>query len=509
MTKLPTYIFLAIILLTTYSCVKRHDATDYENSMAIAKSLVDSIPDSALTVLRRIDMNCVTESAHEAEIRYLKGKAKRLLLDYPNAFRELIYAEKAAEDAKNYDLLALTRCQIITLYDSIDYTKGAYNYTLKAADAYEAARDSNNLFNKLSRYAMMNYWMEDTAELKTTYARLMRIFGESQDSVRQTKLWHISLCINEHFDSIEPTNTLRILADSIEAGGDIDDIFKCDTVIYMPYSIRNMAYRLFESDKDRDANRLLESYCKYYTCPQLGNNTDDGLIHLSKHLKMPFPFNGILLTRKNFFSNYKTSIERIRSEFYYEEIIIKEQTIRHQQQMLVVIVIAGMLIICIIILAFRMSNARRRRREEALIQSAAELKAAVNQTNHKWLSTLTHLCDTYYDAYARQSTKSKIAKSALAKINEAIDSAEFFPMLEKRLNQEKDGIMNKLRHEMPSLREDEYKLLMLNALGFSIPTLSLLMRENRDLIYTRRVRLRSKIQESAPSHAELFMQALS
>ncbi|MDE5668497.1 MAG: hypothetical protein K2I24_03080, partial [Duncaniella sp.] len=126
------------------------------------------------------------------------------------------------------------------------------------------------LFNKLRRYAMMNYWMEDTAELKTTYARLMRIFGESQDSVRQTKLWHISLCINENFDSIEPTNTLRILADSIEAGGDIDDIFKCDTVIYMPYSIRNMAYRLFESDKDRDANRLLESYCKYYTCPQLG-----------------------------------------------------------------------------------------------------------------------------------------------------------------------------------------------------------------------------------------------
>lgn len=68
--------------------------------------------------------------------------------------------------------------------------------------------------------------------------------------------------------------------------------------------------------------------------------------------------------------------------------------------------------------------------------------------------------------------------------------------------------MTRFRAEMPDLRPDEYRLFLLNAIGFSIPTISLLMNEKRELIYTRRVRLRSKIQESDIPGRDLFLDYL-
>ena len=76
------------------------------------------------------------------------------------------------------------------------------------------------------------------------------------------------------------------------------------------------------------------------------------------------------------------------------------------------------------------------------------------------------------------------------------------------LNRENDNLMARFRTAMPDLRPDEYRLFLLNALGFSIPTISLLLKEKREVIYNRRQRLRSKIQESDITDNAPFLDCL-
>lgn len=504
MTKIPAHLLAIFLLIFTFACGESYHVVNYDDEILRAEKVIDSLPDSTLSILQTIDLSRHISVAQCAKIYFLKGKAHRLLLNYPSAMKDLLYAEIEAEACKDYHLLADTRRQIMTLNDSIGNHITYARYALLSADAYKAIMDSDSVFSMLTEAMYWYHSFGDTVKTKEIYHQLVNTFKDSKDPSKQIVLEMSAYDIYP----LPPLGLEKRLIDSLNTNGNWEELIACDTLLHMPNSIKKIATNLYDNGRYRLAHDLLECYCKYYTCNIFGTS-DGGLLHMTKKFNTPFPFTGTILSRQNFFSYTMPKVERIRADIYYEEIVLKEQTIRHQREMMTVIIICCCLVVCVLLLSLRIIMARRRRREEILIQSAAELNATVNQTNHKWLSTLTHLCDTYYDAYARQSTKSKIAKSALAKINEAIDSAEFFTMLETRLNQEKDGIMNKLRQEMPTLREDEYKLLMLNALGFSIPTLSLLMRENRDLIYTRRVRLRSKIQESAPPHAELFLQALA
>ena len=508
MTKLPKIITIMLALLITFACDEQNCVAEYTEKLALAEKLLDTQPDSVVSILRGINIDNISDPTQAAKAHYLYGTAKRMLLDYPEAMRALLYAEKGAEESNNYQMLADTRRQIMTLHDSTGNDIGRAKYALKMADAYEALCDSDNVFDILDFCRNEFISLKDFNTAKEVSDRMEKMFRNSKDTINMlSPESYIYITSKEYISQIQ-LPMIKQLRDSISAGGNWRDVIKCDTITHMPNSIRMLANNLFEEGQDSLACQLLECFCKYYTCTELGNHADAGIISLTKKFNAPFPFNGTLLTRKNFFSRDIPAVERIVQYFYYEEIVIKEQTIRHQREMLVAVVIGCVLVICITVLIFRIINARRRRREEILIQSAAELKRSLSHTHDKWLGTLTKLCDTYYDAYAKQSAKSKIAKAALDEINRAIDAPEFFTSLEQRVDREHDGVMTLMREEIPGLRDDEYRLLMLNALGYSVPTLALLMHESRDLIYTRRVRLRSKIQELAPHHTDLFLKAL-
>ena len=142
------------------------------------------------------------------------------------------------------------------------------------------------------------------------------------------------------------------------------------------------------------------------------------------------------------------------------------------------------------------------------MHTALELQNALSSSKNRCLNTLTHLCNTYYEGFNRESVKSKAAKEALEAIKEFADSPEFFAYLESRLNMECYGLMSRFRSEMPDLREADYRLYLCNALGLSIPTICLLLKEKREVIYNRRLRMRTKIQTSGSTDTETFLQYL-
>lgn len=506
MTKYVTIILLIIILAITFACGPSHRQAEYNEKIAQAENILDSMPDSVLSLLAPIALDSISDPHESAKAYYLRGAAKLALWDFTGAMSDLLQAEKKAEDLNDYELNAISACAIMELYDSIQNTQQRIQYAYKTAKAYNKAGKPEKSLQLLHDIILRAYFSNQPVDIHEAYSVMDEIARSSNDSCMMDELstW------KKYYVPQKPHSmswgSQKRLWDSIENNGNWEHLFTIDSLNIFPTEINNIVLELNRTGRQKLARQFLEGYIRHYTHDAFSSG---GMIKLTKILSSPFPISCTSISRQSLFSSNQQHIDRIASKFHYNEIVIKEQTIRHQREMMAVIIICGCLVVCVLLLSFRIVMGRRRRREELLIQSAAELKATVNQTNHKWLGTLTQLCDTYYDAYSRQSTKSKIAKSALTQINEAIDSDDFFPMLEKRLNQEKDDIMNILRQEMPTLREDEYRLLMLNALGFSIPTLALLMREKRDLIYTRRMRLRAKIQDSAAPHADLFLQALS
>ena len=184
------------------------------------------------------------------------------------------------------------------------------------------------------------------------------------------------------------------------------------------------------------------------------------------------------------------------------------KTIRFQRAMLISISALSIVSIIAIALYMRLLTLRRRRREYNNIRTATELRSALMDMETLHLRTLSHLCNAYYDSYNKESVKSKIAKDTLNTINEIAEAPDFFDRLEARLNESCDNLMVKFRAEAIGVKEQDLRLFICNAIGLTIPAICLLITEKRDVVYTRRLRLRAKIQESDYEHREIFLEHL-
>ena len=272
-----------------------------------------------------------------------------------------------------------------------------------------------------------------------------------------------------------------------------------------PSDIRSITNDLNNNGNEKLAHAIIDSYLNNYTKQAKFPKT---LMRENNPIFPNEPQYYLPLTRESFLQEYIPMVEREAVEFYYKENVIKEQAIRYQRTKNTAILLCSGLLICLLAMSLFIVRSRKRRIEEESMRSVIELKSALSQSKDRWLSTLGQLCNTYYSAYAKTATRSRTAQEALAEIESATASPTFFPELEARLNRENDNLMARLRTAMPDLRPDEYHLFLLNALGFSIPTISLLLKEKREVIYNRRQRLRSKIQESDITDNAPFLDCL-
>ncbi|MBO5193421.1 MAG: hypothetical protein J6B62_00850 [Bacteroidales bacterium] len=68
--------------------------------------------------------------------------------------------------------------------------------------------------------------------------------------------------------------------------------------------------------------------------------------------------------------------------------------------------------------------------------------------------------------------------------------------------------MSKLRHDFPSFKEDDYRLLSYMIVGFEAKTIATLMDITPGSVYTRKSRLKDKILSTSTENAELYRMCL-
>lgn len=467
------------------------------------------------------------DTSDKAKTYYQEGRAKLNVSNYPAAMEAFLHAEKQAENSDNDSILILTTLAMMDLSDSICDTQEKIRYALKACAIYYKNNEYDSIRATLIRLDNWNTLIVNPQYVNelTHYASIIQeqdSLSLTGDSLRIRDISHnIRHLCNLNFTELHFCDDMKSFnpydyIELIKAHGNWQNEITNDSTNITAEKANLITTSLWNQGFDKEAGDFIHFYRKYYK--------EKEMTYLAQKVKAPNVDKDPNVCRyqilekveihepdpndPTFPRTFQDNVKSVVTKFHYEEELMHEQTLKTQRIMLINISIISLAVIILIAMHSRIISLRRSKLEDSNIQSAAELRAALNNLEDKHIKTLTHLCNTYYDSYNNQSTKSKIAREALQTITEIADGDDFFTRLEEKLNESEDNLTTKFRNEMADVKESDIKLFICNAIGLTIPAICLLLKEKRDVIYARRLRLRAKIQESDAIDKETFLNHL-
>lgn len=118
------------------------------------------------------------------------------------------------------------------------------------------------------------------------------------------------------------------------------------------------------------------------------------------------------------------------------------------------------------------------------------------------------LCISYFSGQNTMYARNAIYRE-VQKIIESFGSDEAsFTELERIVDASRDGVLTKLKTEVPKLRDADYRYFCYAFAGFSSRAISLLSNESIDAVYQHHSRWKKRIEVLNPPHKELFLQYL-
>lgn len=507
------FTFIIILLLSIVSCRNLTTADIDPARLAVITELCETDPDSALTIIN--DLNLDKSGENKAIGYYLKGRARLNMLNYPGAVEAFLYAEKTAGEEENDSILALSRLGLMDVYDSIQDFTGKVQYAMRICAIYEQNNDYQNLYETLDelalnlsplplefypdimRYASMIKGINTTI---VTDGDSIKMDGEKlyEKLHDNCNLNYIELSIVSPLKNFNPNKYIEL----IKAGDTWGTQLLNDSTNITLNNANLIVSYLWDNGYEKEAGEFIQLYRNRYREKDITYTIDPTTNAVKGHVRLLPP------DPKKLPSTFQNNVKSVASRFHYEEELMHAKTIRFQRAMLISISALSIVSIIAIALYMRLLTLRRRRREYNNIRTATELRSALMDMETLHLRTLSHLCNAYYDSYNKESVKSKIAKDTLNTIDEIAEAPDFFDRLEARLNESCDNLMVKFRAEAIGVKEQDLRLFICNAIGLTIPAICLLIKEKRDVVYTRRLRLRAKIQESDYEHREIFLEHL-
>lgn len=221
-------------------------------------------------------------------------------------------------------------------------------------------------------------------------------------------------------------------------------------------------------------------------------------------------------------ASLKRSVESARKEYQAHQFELAQQRLRSTRLIIAFIILAAMAIV------FAMTGYVRYRRLEAakaLAEEKAEtekymtiaeelqtrLKAASKRLpseKHMAIAKfdlLERLCEQYYVYEGTDNLQSKILKEVKSVIEGLREDPKSIKGLEMMLDRNCNGLVARLREQMPKLKADDVKLFIFAACGFSSTTISTILEKDKGIVYNRIWRLKGKIEASeAPDKAEFL-----
>ena len=218
----------------------------------------------------------------------------------------------------------------------------------------------------------------------------------------------------------------------------------------------------------------------------------------------------------------KQSISVSQRDFFNSQSQLYEHKVKINRLIIVSIIISSILILVITALLILRYIHSQRQERESYLQYAEEITRQLREykNNHslrkKYIATyksryetIGALYDQYVHANGRVDAEKIIYRKVVSLIDELRLEIERSSELERMLNEDLDGIMDKLHAELPRLKKKDYLLFGFISLGFDATVISHFMDTTVNTVYIRKSRLKKQIEESSAEHKSQFLELMS
>lgn len=209
----------------------------------------------------------------------------------------------------------------------------------------------------------------------------------------------------------------------------------------------------------------------------------------------------------------------------FQELQLRLEEANNRMILIRVIFIAALIVIIVVFQYLRLKDRRRREVEkqenERILAIAEDLRARLDDAESAaasasaeknsmlekmGFSVLERLCEQYYIYEGTDNLQPKLLKEAKSVIEDLrSDSGQ----LEKTLDIQKNNLVARFRAQFPKVKEEDVRLFTFLAAGFNSTTISTLMGKDKQNIYNKIWRLKTRISDSGVPDKDLFLRYFS
>lgn len=553
----------ALIIICALAGLSGCRSTRNNSAIVAAEELMQEQPDSALTLLQSIDPNSLRGEKRKArfallysqaldknyidtandslihpavkyfehhgtnEDKYLAfyylGRVQCNAQDYINAVISFTQAKDYAEKQGDHYFLGLIYSQLGDIYGIY------YNYP----GSIEAYKEAYNHYSRTTNISHQQYARLDMAAAYMAakqYDQSILILSEMlNDPEIKCNISLQADCLSlmaANYDNIgKPSKAKEIL---LSKQNDLNEPFSINDFLILAhvYSIENKldsmgmclaAARHFAST-DKEEARII--FTEYKINKYLKNNT----IAFERLEKCMFTQDSVARLTLN------QSIVSAQRDYYegQSEFATYKLKVNKRQELLLlcifILIIAGL-----ITGVFHMRKIKNMKIAEYMaiasriqdsLQSVQESLQEKEGQQSQMSSLIQHLFKekfdlidrlgtTYYERQNSTSERDAIFNDVKTEIKKLGSDKGTKLKLEQIVNACKGGVMQKLREQLPEIKEEDFEFLCYIYAGFSCRAISIFTQDKVENIYTRKSRLKTKITKSNAPDSDFFVDMIS
>ena len=512
--------------LITMRAVKRYAVLTPERrarygllySMVLDKNYIDVASDSLIRYSAQYYDRNGTPTERMRAYYYL-GRTQENAKQYDKAILSYLDAAQYADNVDDKYLLALLYSQMGEMYGNhFNYEKG-YEYTEKA---YNYFKELDSKYQVLMLYRMGRY-----IGVNQRYNKSIELYNKTLEAAclyeyEELYLLTLKALAEAYVNNLEFTKASKVLK-RLEAEYPGDSAYQ----YWLDYAVAAVIYahngEIDKADKFMDkgwrltTNKRDSIDIKYYHSYYYNLKNNNSKYEYSIVTGALYEHTQLLAQLIN------SPIDAGQTDYFEQKYALAQQRERTQKVKYIVLLLA---VIAALIATLYCINRRSKHKMEDYNTKIAyyvemldsmkntfntktkEMYSLLNEMLDGKFNILNEMCQAYYENTNNSKKQLVIFKRVENLISDIQNDKESFVAIENTVNRCRDNILKFAKVEIPSLSDDEYKLMCYVYAGFSTQAIALFFNCNTDAIYNRLSRLRKKIKGSNSTHIEEYLKYL-
>ena len=538
---------IGMIILCAISCT----AIESNKTLTDVESYIMERPDSALSVLEsmnREDLVINKNKAHHALLHAMAldknyidvtdDSIAMVAVDYyqkrgsaKNRVKSLYYLGVSYYNAEDYDkaILTFSRAKDLaiahdSLYLGMIYSAMSYTYNCNYNSSQELyyAKYASDIFSSINadQYSRASkYRLAVAYHNSDYYEKAIEEYDSLLTDSSDVDIFTLQSIIGKAHSMIEIDSIDYHIVDSLFRVARYEYNVDFEEKDYWAW-----AYSLYRIGRNLEAAELIEMLD--VSDEFVANFWRVRIAAYLKDYESVYKFNNLILQGQNTIVEdlLEESLAMYQSDYYHTQLELAEYKVRTRTIELIAVVFFVMLVSVILCISINRYIRKQKTEKDKLFEYVEEIKRQLDESEKndyselkkKFISlyktrfeTIGTLCDQYIQASGRIDIEAVMFKKVETLINDvkndSVNRAAFETMLDKDLNM----IMTRIRTEMPKMKELDYAIFSYLIVGFDATTISRLLDMTVNNVYAHKRRIRVRIEEKRPEHADQFLEMLA